>query len=73
MYVSILCRRFSKGGRKSGLRFQHLFMISYLKFNNDGLLLTTFYGLCKEYQKGPPTGAFFIENSVGNGSGLSFY
>ena len=42
MYLPILCRRFSKGGRKSGLRFQHLFIISYLKFDNDGLLLATF-------------------------------
>ena len=70
MYVSILCRRFSKGGRKLGFRFQHLFIISYLKFNNDGLLFTTFYGLRKEYKYKVLLQEPFIENSIGNDSDL---
>ena len=83
MYVSILCRRFSKGGRKSGLRFQHLFMISYLKFNNDGLLLTNFLWIVQRISirssyrnlllkivQAMVQVCPYIENSIGNGSSL---
>ena len=42
-YVSIRCRRFSKGGRKSGLRFQHLVIKSYL--NIKALKFTTIISL----------------------------
>ena len=53
-----------------GFRFQHLFIISYLKFNNDGLLFTTFYGLRKEYKYKVLLQEPFIENSIGNDSDL---
>ena len=48
-------------------------MISYLKFNNDGLLLTNFFVDCARYSNKVLLQEPFIENSIGNGSGLSFY